>query len=288
VPEDDVATTLGELERKLKDLEDELHGGPREVPSTNGAPAVAAPGLAPAVAAPAPAPTPPELAPLQSAPAPVGAPSVVAPAPPPAFAPAPPPAFAPAPPPTFAPAPPPTFAPAPPPTFGATPPVPARAPAFPPSAQAATPVAPGQLEELLRFREQLEQSAGDLLAEYERVLEGLRALTEAAFAAPAAPAPPPAPPMPEAALLGGAVVVEAGPFADLPTFSTFEAALRGIPGVEAVRLRGFEGSHALVDVTLTRTLALGAELRASCTVPVTVTASAPGRLTVAVDPAAGR
>jgi hypothetical protein len=272
VPEDDVATTLGELERKLKDLEDELHGGPREVPSTNGAPAVAAPGLAPAVAAPAPAPTPPELAPLQSAPAPVGAPSVVAPAPPPAFAPAPPP----------------TVAPAPPPTFGATPPVPARAPAFPPSAQAATPVAPGQLEELLRFREQLEQSAGDLLAEYERVLEGLRALTEAAFAAPAAPAPPPAPPMPEAALLGGAVVVEAGPFADLPTFSTFEAALRGIPGVEAVRLRGFEGSHALVDVTLTRTLALGAELRASCTVPVTVTASAPGRLTVAVDPAAGR
>jgi len=217
VPEDDVRTTLGELERKLEDLEAELRSVPRRV-AGNGAshhPAASAPEAAPHVAVPpahggaspfaaalasSPGPfAPPPVAPA-SAPPPSTAPASAPPpstapasAPPPSTAPAsaPPPSAAPAsaPPPSTAPAsaPPPSAAPVPtpaPPQPAALPPLPATA-AFAPAGDVQS-----QLLELERFRGELELSTRTLLDEYDRLVAGFRAVADAVSAPAAAPAPP--------------------------------------------------------------------------------------------------
>jgi hypothetical protein len=127
------------------------------------------------------------------------------------------------------------------------------------------------------------------LAEMERTLRELsselaRATVEAAQP-PAPHPPPPAPPSPttpppsatspppspapfgaladarhaldslEAALSAGApapgeALLTAGPFVDATGLARFEAALRGLDGVEEVSLRGFEGDRALLEVRL--------------------------------------
>ncbi len=264
MPEDDVGTTLSELERKLKELEEELQSS-----SPAGAP--------PLAVAPAPAPLPPSSgvasapAPAAPAPAPSAPASLALPAPPqppqPSLPTEPPRAVAPAP---------------------VLPPDPA-----PPVA--APLVQDAQLAELLRFREQLERSARELMADYERVLEALRITTDAALGVSPAPAPPAtaAPPAPwkpapgagvDGILLDGSIVVDAGPFTDIDTLSGFERALGAVPGVLDVYVRGFEGSRAQIDVTLGRPVALGTELRTTSQVPFTVTHADAGRLAVAIEP----
>ena len=267
--DDDVASTLSELERKLKDLEDELRSVPRG--ATNGV----------APAAPAPAPSFPPDVPVTT-PTPSAVASALPTAPRTWSPPAPPPVAprAAAPPPVAAP--PPDAAPVPPAAVAPVAPAPVPAP---------------ELGELRRFREELESSARAFLAEYERVVGGLLAPIDvalAAAAAPAAPAPRPSdPPQPAehagdsalaAAILDGTVAVDAGPFADIATLSCFEQALWGVQGVHDVHVRRFEGNRAHIDVTLERPVALGQELRRSAPVVFTVIEVAVGRLSIAIEP----
>lgn len=258
MPDEDVATTLSELERKLKDLEDELHSVPRGGPDDEGLP----PGAAP----PAPALIPSGAARPLVAPVAPSDTSTAA------------------------------------------------------SGSTETGSQPGHLAELVRFREQLERSAREFLAEYERVLASLRTTTDAALAATsqlgAAPLGPPAPgvvsaapPNPPAApetvaapwarapsavypgldttVLDGVIAVDAGPFSDIATLSAFEQALGSVPGVRDVQVRAFEGSRALIDVSLSEPVALGAELRRTAPVAFAITQADAGRLTVAIEPRAG-
>lgn len=254
--EDDVATTLSELERKLKDLEDELHSVTHVAPGNEGLFGVAPPAPAPAA----------NLTPETVA-APVALSGTNAAA----------------------------------------------------SASSEVDRPAGQLAELVHFREQLERSAREFLAEYERVLGSLRATTDAAVeaaahrtardappatpdavavavAAPDSPAAPDTvaerwPPASSAAyggldttVLDGTIAVDAGPFSDIATLSGFEQALGSVPGVRDVHVRGFEGSRALIDLTLDRPVALGTELRRTARVAFTITQANAGRLTVAVEP----
>ena len=255
MPDDDVATTLSDLERKLQDLEAELHGVTHDAAGDEGLPGAAPPALAPtanlapeAVAAPV---APPDTSTGASAPNEVGGPT-------------------------------------------------------------------GQLAELVHFREQLERSAREFMIEYERVLDSLRATTDAALKAtsnlgarPPSPATPdaasPAPPDPattaavagpwpparsaasaglDTTVLDGVIAVDAGPFSDIATLSGFEQALGSVPGVRDVYVRGFEGSRALIEVTLGQPVALGAELRRTARVAFTIAQADAGRLTVAIEPGA--
>lgn len=279
MPEDDVATALGELERKLKDLEDELQSVPRGAPGDDALPEVAppAPALAPNLALGAGAS--PSRAPLVAT---VAAPSelLAASAPEPATVADPPPAASPA-------------------------PVPPDETPSVASAQPDSAGLPSQVEELVRFREQLERSAREFMAEYERVLDSLRATTDAALAtathlsarpAPAkapdtATAPPQTAPSAghaglDGTILDGVVAVEAGPFSNIATLSGFEQALGSVPGVCDVYVRGFQGSRAHIDVTLGQPIALAAELRRTAQVAFTIVHASSGRLSVAIEPGA--
>jgi hypothetical protein len=70
------------------------------------------------------------------------------------------------------------------------------------------------------------------LADARRALDSLEAALSAG-----APAP-------------GEALLTAGPFVDVAGLARFEAALRGLDGVEEVSLRGFEGDRALLEVRL--------------------------------------
>jgi hypothetical protein len=130
-----------------------------------------------------------------------------------------------------------------------------------------------QLEELLRFRDQLAEAATALVEDYSRVLEQIARVTEAAAPplppAPAEghvtfPVPPPAAPSSEGSLFNGHVAVDAGPFADIATLAAFEQALRGVPHAEDVYVRSFEGHRALLELRLSGEVALVFELRRVC------------------------
>jgi hypothetical protein len=278
----DVSATLGELERKLRELEQELNAAARPA---NGA-AAAMP--EPASAAPsAPAPQPP------SAPTPA-----------------------------------PTPAPAPAPT-----PAPQGRDADALIAQARARLG-GQVDELLRFREQLHRTARELEDEYSRVLARIGAPATPAAPAAAPPAPvrapiapavdesaflpshpdfpqpdqtlatpvvapqsvapmhqvpvaavPPAPaPAPVAASpyedtpFEGAIVIDAGPFTDIAALSAFEQGLAHVPGAEDVYVSGFEGNRAIVELRLAQPVALVREMRQAVPIHFTITDAAAGRL----------
>jgi hypothetical protein len=80
----------------------------------------------------------------------------------------------------------------------------------------------------------------------------------------------------------GAVVVDAGPFTDIATLSTFEQALARIQGAEDVYVRSFEGNRAVVDLRLHGPAQLVAELKQALPLPITVREAGDGRLTVDV------
>ena len=162
----------------------------------------------------------------------------------------------------------------------------------------------GQIADLVRFRDQLEAAARELVAEYDRLVERLQS-GEAPAPAPApaaspAPAPTPAPApvaqpiaseqpagapiapagVDESTMFEGAVVVDAGPFNDITTLTTFEQAIGRVPGAEDVYVRSFEGLRALIDVRLSTPVALVQALRESLPLPMTPREAHDGRLVV--------
>lgn len=180
----------------------------------------------------------------------------------------------------------------------------------------------GEIADLVRFRDQLEAAAHELVSEYDRLVERLRGSTLPGAAAPGgerqpadrpppaggparAPAPQPRPgaeprgaappaPAPRAESTGaddgtsfvGSVAVDAGPFNDITTLQSFEQALARIEGAEDVYVRSFEGNRALIDVRLSNPVPLVRLLRERLPLPITATDTGEGRLTVdvAADP----
>jgi hypothetical protein len=151
-----------------------------------------------------------------------------------------------------------------------------------------------QLEELLRFRDQLTEAATKLVEDYSRLLEQIsRAAGEAP--APAAPppptpsaghvtfpVPPPAAPSPESALHSGNVEIEAGPFADIAELAAFEQAVRRVPNAEDVVVPTFDGGRAVVELRLAAEMPLVFELRRASDRAFDVEHSEPGRLVLAM------
>lgn len=174
------------------------------------------------------------------------------------------------------------------------------------------------LAELRRFRDRLERLAKDLASEYDallsRVMTGLTSASppQAAYAQPAAqpvtstpaapsmspPAPPveppptmtpapapaaPAPPSPEEALFEGRIELGVGPFYDIASLSAFERRLAGLPHVAEASVRRFEASHAVVDVRLAAPVALVLELRRAGETDFNVREVADGRILLTFD-----
>jgi len=162
----------------------------------------------------------------------------------------------------------------------------------------------GQISDLVRFRDQLEAAARELVAEYDRLVGRLQTgeapaavAAPAPAAAPAEPTPPVATPIgaasgdpagapiaaagvDESMMFEGAVVVDAGPFNDITTLTTFEQAMGRVPGAEDVYVRSFEGLRALIDVRLSTPVALVQALRDSLPLPMTPREVHDGRLVV--------
>src|SRR3954470_16379288 len=162
----------------------------------------------------------------------------------------------------------------------APPPMPPYRPPPGEPAPPAAPPAPGglqdQLEELLRFRDQLTEAAKKLVEDYSRVLEQITRVVAApapapppADAAPPTPAsghvtfpvPPPASQSTESALYSGQITIEAEPFADIAGLAAFEAAVRNVPSAEDVQVSKFKNHRAVVGLTLAADTPLVFELR---------------------------
>jgi len=151
-----------------------------------------------------------------------------------------------------------------------------------------------QLDELLRFRDQLAAAASQLVADYTRLLEQLERAAQMPAAggwasSPAAghmtfPVPPPSSPSSESTLFTGVVVVEAAPFDEIGTLATFEAALRSIPQAEDVHVRSFDSGRAVLDVRLAGEVPLVFELRRASDHAFDVGHAEPGRLELAMHP----
>jgi hypothetical protein len=140
-----------------------------------------------------------------------------------------------------------------------------------------------QVDDLGRFRAQLERVGRELEEEYARVMARLR--TDEPAPPPVVEEPAPVPePVDDVAQPAGTVVVDAGPFSDLAALGALEAAVGGIAGVEAAEVTGFEGRRALLTVTLAAPVALETELRRALALPVVRAVSAPGRLTLDLGP----
>jgi hypothetical protein len=157
------------------------------------------------------------------------------------------------------------------------------------------------LAELRRFRDRVERFARELTDDYDallgRVMAGLsgRGSSEPSRAAgdpPAAedwspPTPPtPQPPAgPEEALFEGRVELGVGPFYDIASLGAFEQSLARMPSVSEVAVRRFEASHAVVDLRLAASVALVRELRRALQTGFSVRQVAEGRLLLTFDDA---
>lgn len=122
-----------------------------------------------------------------------------------------------------------------------------------------------QVDELLRLRDTLSATMRGIVRDFESVAGTVDATR---IAVPAPPAPPtpaptetptlvaaPSPPVTSAPaverdVFDRQIEVEAGPFTDFASLSAFERALGGLPKVEDVYIRRFEGERATIDVTL--------------------------------------
>jgi len=129
------------------------------------------------------------------------------------------------------------------------------------------------LDELVRFREQLERSANEVIEEYDRLLAGLRVAADREQATRAGDGL-------DATVLDGLLTVDAGPFEDVAGLAELERALGGLPGVRDVHVRSFERSRALVDVILGEPVAFGSALRRVFALAFSLTRAAPGHVTV--------
>lgn len=176
-----------------------------------------------------------------------------------------------------------------------------------------------QIDQLLEIRSNLLQSARGLLTEYDAALRHLEASESlpathdpvgpvlhsaepprAGFSLPPVadpsaggivPAPTPAPATPSTPVPApgggrvyeGRVVVEAGPFADIATLSSFEQALGRLPGAEDVYVRGFADDRAMIDLSLNQPLDLAATLAEALPFRFEVAASDADRITLRVQ-----
>lgn len=258
--ESDVTQTLGELERKLKELERELetvgHAG-----EANADPAPGGWTAPPAAPDPAQAPTAPPagVTPFTAAWHGSGPPQGAAP-PPPAY----------------------DGAPA---AVPLQPPIREWAPnAVPPPAPAPPPQAPPpaaglhhQLDELIAFRDRLVRSTNDLVDELSRVLDELGAAVP-----PAAPAPPATP---DEVVFSGPVTIEAAHFADLATLAAFEQAIARTHGVADVAVRVFDTGHATIDLTLAEPVPLGLALRRTAPIDFTLAVAGERLVHLTLSPA---
>jgi hypothetical protein len=86
----------------------------------------------------------------------------------------------------------------------------------------------------------------------------------------------------EQTLLQGNVSIDAGLFPDLITLSAFEQALRRVSGVLRASTRGFAEGRALLDVQLAHPVALAHELRSLAPMPFAVTEASPTHLMIAI------
>ncbi|TML02529.1 MAG: hypothetical protein E6G41_15290 [Actinobacteria bacterium] len=186
-----------------------------------------------------------------------------------------------------------------PPAAHAGPPMPpyrAPAPQAPPSPPPAAPPPAGglqdQLDELLRFRDQLSAAATKLVEDYSRILEQLSRVTEDVPApppplTPAAghatfPVPPPAAPSAESTLFSGHVAIHAGPFEDIAALARFEEALRSVPHAEEVAVRKLKEHRAVVDLHLPAEVPLVFELRRASDQTFDVDHAEAGRLDLTI------
>jgi hypothetical protein len=96
-------------------------------------------------------------------------------------------------------------------------------------------------------------------------------------------APLPATPEEAGPTFEGAVVVDAGPFNDITTLSAFEQALARVPGAEDVYVRSFEGNRAVIDLHLQGPVRLVEELKNTLSLPMYVREARDGRLSVDVE-----
>ena len=147
-----------------------------------------------------------------------------------------------------------------------------------------------QLDELLRFRDQLAEAANRLVEDYTRLVEQLERVAQVPPPpTPAAghltfPVPPPAPASTESTAFAGQVVVEAAPFEDVGALAAFESALRSVAHAEEVHVRSFDGGRAVFDLRLGAEVALVFELRRASDQGFDVEQAEPGRLELAMHP----
>ena len=162
----------------------------------------------------------------------------------------------------------------------------------PPPAPARNPLQ-DQLDELLRFRDQLTEAANRLVEDYTRLVEQLERVAQTpppgGWASSAAghltfAVPPPEPPSSEGTLFSGPVVVEAAPFEDIGSLAAFESALRSVPHAEELHVRSFDGGRATFDLRLGGETALVFELRRASDQGFDVEQAEPGRLELAMHP----
>ncbi|HEY3827716.1 MAG TPA: hypothetical protein VGL57_00840 [Solirubrobacteraceae bacterium] len=142
-------------------------------------------------------------------------------------------------------------------------------------------------DRLERFARELAAEYDALLG---RVMTGLStAPAPAAAPQPAPPVAPPPPPEPtpaearENALFEGRVELGVGPFYDIASLGAFERSLAGLQGVSEASVRRFEASHAVVDVHLSAPVALVRELRRAVESDFDVREVASGRILLTFD-----
>jgi hypothetical protein len=166
------------------------------------------------------------------------------------------------------------------------------APPPPPPPPAASPLQ-DQLDELLRFRDQLADAAQKLVEDYSRLLEQIN-LASGRAAAPAQappttaaghvtfPVPPPTAPSPESALHAGEITIEAAPFEEIASVAAFEEAVRSVPHAEEVVVRSFDEGRAVVGLRLAAEIPLVFELRRASDQSFDVEHAEGGRLVLAM------
>jgi hypothetical protein len=140
-----------------------------------------------------------------------------------------------------------------------------------------------EIDDLLRFREDLERLAHQLEGDHERLLGrfGVPAPTPTPTSGPVtAAAPVELGAQERAAHFSGTVVVDAGPFGDIARLGAFEQALAGMDGVEDVYVSAFEDRRALIEVRLAGPVALAALLPAALPFRAAVAIAGPARIAV--------
>lgn len=128
-----------------------------------------------------------------------------------------------------------------------------------------------QIEELTRLRDALLRTTRDLLAPSRQGVEAAAQRVEEIEREGAGSEMGPGP-----------VALTAGPFADLPALDSFARSLRHIDRLGEVRIGGFEGRWAILEVELPQRLDLVGELTAALPHPPRVVDSGEGALTIAL------